>query len=79
MEDLIIECALNEQVDRSENPKVPIRVGKIVSDARAGKCKDEDGDGFRPPEDCDETDASINPAACGKINRKWPCPVLSNS
>ena len=27
----------------------------------AGKCKDEDGDGFRPPDDCDETDATINP------------------
>ena len=29
----------------------------------AGKCKDEDGDGFRPPNDCDETSAAINPNA----------------
>lgn len=27
----------------------------------AGKCKDEDGDGYRPPEDCDETDPRVNP------------------
>ena len=28
-----------------------------------GKCKDEDGDGFRPPDDCDEGDPSIHPNA----------------
>jgi hypothetical protein len=33
----------------------------IFDAGSAGICKDEDGDGFRPPEDCDETDPSINP------------------
>ena len=33
----------------------------IFSADTAGKCKDEDGDGFRPPEDCDESNMSINP------------------
>jgi hypothetical protein len=33
----------------------------IFNAGSAGKCKDEDGDGFRPPEDCDETAAGINP------------------
>jgi|JI10StandDraft_1071094.scaffolds.fasta_scaffold575212_2 3-keto-5-aminohexanoate cleavage enzyme len=32
MEELIIECALNEQVGKGENPKVPIRVEEIVAD-----------------------------------------------
>lgn len=40
MEDLIIECSLNEQVTKAENPKVPIAVDEIVADgiaaARAG-------------------------------------------
>lgn len=35
----------------------------IFDAGAAGKCKDEDGDGFRPPEDCNETDAEINPNA----------------
>lgn len=35
MEELVIECALNEQVGRHENPKVPIRVDEIVADALA--------------------------------------------
>jgi len=29
----------------------------------AGMCKDADGDGYRPPEDCDESDPGINPDA----------------
>lgn len=35
MEDLVIECALNEQVTRSEHPGVPIRVDEIVADGLA--------------------------------------------
>ncbi len=35
MEELVIECALNEQVTRRENPKLPIRVDEIVADALA--------------------------------------------
>ena len=35
----------------------------IVDAGSLGKCKDEDGDGFRPAEDCDETNAAINPDA----------------
>ena len=32
---------------------------KAIGDAgSAGVCEDEDGDGFRPPLDCDETDIS---------------------
>lgn len=33
----------------------------VVDAGTAGKCKDEDGDGFRPPDDCDETDPTVNP------------------
>lgn len=40
MEELIIECSLNEQVTKDENPRVPISVDEIVADglaaARAG-------------------------------------------
>ena len=36
-------------------------IGLIFTADAAGKCKDEDGDGFRPPADCDETDPFINP------------------
>lgn len=36
-------------------------ISAIFESDTAGKCKDEDGDGFRPPEDCDETDPFINP------------------
>jgi 3-keto-5-aminohexanoate cleavage enzyme len=32
MEELIIECALNEQVGKHENPKVPIAVDEIIAD-----------------------------------------------
>ncbi len=35
----------------------------IYAAGSAGKCKDEDGDGFRPPEDCDEADPAVNPVA----------------
>lgn len=35
MEDLIIECALNEQVTKGENPHVPISVDEIVADGLA--------------------------------------------
>ncbi len=35
MEDLIIECSLNEQVTKSENPHVPISVDEIVADGLA--------------------------------------------
>lgn len=35
MEELIIECALNEQVGKGENPKVPIAVDEIVADGLA--------------------------------------------
>lgn len=35
MEDLIVECALNEQVGKHENPSVPITVDEIVADALA--------------------------------------------
>jgi hypothetical protein len=39
----------------------PTEIQAIYGAASYGQCKDEDGDGFRPPEDCDETDPSINP------------------
>jgi len=35
MEELIIECALNEQVAKSENPHVPITVDELVADGVA--------------------------------------------
>jgi len=35
----------------------------IFQAGTAGKCKDEDGDGFRPPQDCDESSVAINPNA----------------
>lgn len=35
MEELIIECSLNEQVTKDENPRVPISVDEIVADALA--------------------------------------------
>ncbi len=35
----------------------------IFDAGSAGKCKDEDGDGFRPPADCDEMDPDVNPDA----------------
>ena len=35
----------------------------IFDAGSAGKCKDEDGDGFRPPDDCDESDPEVNPDA----------------
>ena len=35
MENLIIECALNEQVTKSENPHVPISVDEIIADGLA--------------------------------------------
>ncbi len=35
MEDLIIECALNEQVTKRENPHVPLSVDEIVADGLA--------------------------------------------
>ena len=38
-------------------------IQEIYEAGSAGKCKDEDGDGYRPPEDCDETDASVHPDA----------------
>lgn len=38
-------------------------LNSIFAAGSAGKCKDEDGDGFRPPQDCDETSAAINPNA----------------
>jgi hypothetical protein len=36
-------------------------IQQIHEAGSAGKCKDEDGDGFRPPEDCDESDPTVNP------------------
>ena len=49
-----------ELVDRAlSGPEVQ----SIVNAGSAGKCTDEDGDGFPPSEDCDETDPSINPNA----------------
>lgn len=35
MEALIIECALNEQVTKAENPKVPISVDELIADGLA--------------------------------------------
>lgn len=35
MEDLIIECSLNEQVTKAENPRVPITVDEVVADGLA--------------------------------------------
>jgi 3-keto-5-aminohexanoate cleavage enzyme len=35
VEDLIIECSLNEQVTKSENPHVPITVDELVADGLA--------------------------------------------
>ncbi len=35
MEDLIIECSLNEQVTKSENPHVPISVDEVIADGLA--------------------------------------------
>jgi hypothetical protein len=35
----------------------------IVDAGTGGMCKDEDGDGFRPPADCDEIDPNVNPDA----------------
>lgn len=57
---------LNGQVDEVSVYNRALSAAEILAiyDAgAAGKCKDEDGDGFRPPDDCDEADASINPAA----------------
>lgn len=36
-----------------------VNQGQLIGPA--GTCGDDDGDGFRPPDDCDETNASINP------------------
>ena len=35
----------------------------IYDTGTAGKCQDEDGDGFRPPLDCNDFDPAINPDA----------------
>jgi len=35
MEELIIECSLNEQVTKAENPRVPIAIDEIVADGLA--------------------------------------------
>jgi hypothetical protein len=39
------------------------QIQATVDAGSAGVCLDEDGDGFSPPEDCDETDPNINPGA----------------
>ncbi len=54
------------QIDEVEIYNRALLAGEIqaIFDAgSAGKCKDEDGDGFRPLADCDETNAAINPNA----------------
>ena len=38
-------------------------IASIHAADTAGKCKDKDEDGFRPPDDCDDTDPAINPNA----------------
>jgi hypothetical protein len=40
-----------------------VEIMAIHAAGGAGKCKDADGDGFRPPEDCDETNADVHPGA----------------
>lgn len=57
-------CHFNGSIDEVEIFDRALNHGEILAifeAGSAGKCKDEDGDGFRPPEDCDETDPSINP------------------
>ena len=41
----------------------PAEIVAIFDAGILGKCKDEDGDGFRAPDDCDDTDPAINPDA----------------
>ena len=62
----------------------------IYNAATDGKCKDEDGDGFRPPDDCDESDPEVNPNATensfnfvdencdGDLGECDPCIAWSN-
>lgn len=54
---------LIDEVEVFSRPLDEDEVFAIYDAGMAGKCKDEDGDGFRPPEDCDESDPAINPDA----------------
>lgn len=55
--------ALIDEVGIFDRALTAFEIQEIYAAGAAGKCKDEDGDGYRPPEDCDETDASIHPDA----------------
>lgn len=52
---------LIDEVELFNRALSPAEILAIYDAGSAGKCKDEDNDGFRPPDDCDETDAGINP------------------
>ena len=65
-------------------------IASIYHAGPAGKCKDDDGDGFRPPADCDESDSNVNPDAAelpgnlvdencdGDLGQCSPCTAWRN-
>ena len=52
---------LIDEVEIFNRALSPLEIEAIFEAGAYGKCKDEDGDGYRPPDDCDEMDASVNP------------------
>jgi hypothetical protein len=60
---LLTFSGLIDEAELHSRALSPTEVAAIFNAGSAGKCKDEDGDGFRPPEDCDESSAAINPNA----------------
>jgi hypothetical protein len=54
---------LMDEIEIFNRPLAATEILAIFEAGSAGKCKDEDGDGFRPPDDCDETDPTVNPNA----------------
>jgi hypothetical protein len=50
-----------DEVMLFERALTAAEVAAIHAAGTSGVCSDEDGDGFRPPDDCDESDALVNP------------------
>mgnify|MGYP001595788035 CR=1 FL=1 len=54
---------LIDEVEVFDRALSSVEIQAIYDAGSAGKCKDEAGDGFGPPQDCDETSSAINPNA----------------
>jgi len=56
-------AGLVDEIEIYDRDLADWEIQAIFDAGAAGKCKDEDGDGFRPPDDCDETNPDVNPDA----------------